>query len=52
MGGARCWWLTPLYDLVLGTALSCPKLFADDTTLPCSIPAAADQRTAVVLRGR
>lgn len=38
-----CWWLTPLYDLVLSTALSAPKLFAaaanpegfrDDTTLP------------------
>ena len=32
--GRACWWLTPLYELLLGTALSCPKLFADDTTLP------------------
>jgi len=32
--GRACWWLTPLYDLVLSTMLSSPKLFADDTTLP------------------
>ena len=32
--GQACWWLTPPHDLVLGTALSSPKLFADDTTLP------------------
>ena len=31
--GRACWWLTPLYDLLVSTALSAPKLFADDTTL-------------------
>jgi transposase len=33
--GRACWWLTPLYDLLVSTALSAPKLFADDTTLSC-----------------
>jgi hypothetical protein len=28
----------PLYELMLSTALSCPKLFADDTTLPVLDP--------------
>src|SRR6478609_5389614 len=36
--GRACWWLTPLYDLVLSTALGAPKLFADDTTLPALDP--------------
>src|SRR3954451_21685950 len=31
--GRACWWLTPLYELMLSAALSAPKLFADDTTL-------------------
>ena len=26
--GRTCWWLTPLYDLIVGTALSAAKLFA------------------------
>ena len=42
--GRACWWLTPLYELVLGTALSCPKLFADDTTLPVLVRVAARPR--------
>ena len=25
--GRACWWLTPLYELVLSTVLSSPKLF-------------------------
>ena len=36
--GRACWWLTPLYDLVVGTVLSSSKLFADDTTLPVLDP--------------
>jgi transposase len=36
--GRACWWLTPLYDLVVGTVLSSDKLFADDTTLPVLDP--------------
>ena len=43
--GRACWWLTPLYDLVLGTALSCPKLFADDTTLPVLDPGRGRTKT-------
>ena len=61
--GRACWWLTPLHDLVVGTVLLSPKLFADDTTLPvldrrCSIAGARSRvrpnqnRAAVVLRGR
>src|ERR1700684_4150475 len=36
--GRACWWLTPLYELVLGTVLSTDKVFADDTTLPVLEP--------------
>ena len=36
--GRACWWLTPLYDLVVSTVLSSSKLFADDTTLPVLDP--------------
>jgi transposase len=25
--GRACWWLTPLYDLLVSTALSCSKVF-------------------------
>ena len=32
--GTACWWLAPLYDLVVSTVLSSGKVFADDTTLP------------------
>ena len=32
--GETAWWLKPLYDLMLTTALSSPKLFVDDTHLP------------------
>jgi transposase len=31
--GRACWSLTPLFDLLVSTALSYPKVFADDTTL-------------------
>ena len=36
--GRACWWLAPLYDLVVSTALSSEKVFADDTTLPVLDP--------------
>ena len=36
--GTACWWLTPLYDLVVNTVLSSPKIFADDTSLPVRDP--------------
>ncbi|SDD93739.1 Transposase [Belnapia rosea] len=43
--GRACWWLTPLYDLLVGTALSAPKLFADDTTLPVLDPGRGRTKT-------
>jgi transposase len=43
--GRACWWLTPLYDLLISTALSCPKLFADDTTLPVLDPGRGRTKT-------
>jgi transposase len=43
--GRACWWLTPLHDLVLSTALSAPKLFADDTTLPVLDPGRGRTKT-------
>ena len=36
--GRACWWLAPLYELMLTTVLSSPKVFADDTTLPVLDP--------------
>jgi transposase len=36
--GTACWWLAPLYDLVVTTVLSSPKIFADDTSLPVLDP--------------
>jgi transposase len=43
--GRACWWLTPLYNLIVGTALSAPKLFADDTTLPVLDPGRGRTKT-------
>ena len=43
--GRACWWLTPLYDLLVSTALSAPKLFADDTTLPVLDPGRGRTKT-------
>jgi transposase len=44
--GRACWWrLTPLYDLLVSTALSCPKVFADDTTLPVLDPGRGRTKT-------
>jgi len=36
--GRACWWLTPLYEMVLSTVLSSDKVFADETTLPVLEP--------------
>ncbi|HEY5311350.1 MAG TPA: IS66 family transposase, partial [Pirellulales bacterium] len=43
--GRACWWLTPLYDLVVSTVLSSPKVFADDTTLPVLDPGRGQTKT-------
>jgi hypothetical protein len=43
--GRACWWLTPLQDLMLSTALSCPKRFANDTTLPVLDPGRGRTKT-------
>jgi transposase len=40
--GRTCWWLRPLYDLMVSTVLSAPKVFADDTTLPVLDPVSRD----------
>ena len=43
--GRACWWLQPLYDLMVGTVLSSPKVFADDTTLPVLEPGRGRTKT-------
>ena len=43
--GRACWWLTPLYELVLGTVLSTDKVFADETTLPVLEPGRGRTKT-------
>ena len=43
--GRACWWLRPLYDLVVSTVLSSPKVFADDTTLPVLDPGRGKTKT-------
>jgi transposase len=43
--GRACWWLTPLYDLLVGTVLASAKLFADDTTLPVLAPGRGRTKT-------
>jgi transposase len=43
--GRACWWLMPLYDLVVSTMLSSDKLFADDTALPVLDPGRGRTRT-------
>jgi transposase len=43
--GRACWWLTPLYELLLSTAVSSDKLFADDTTLPVLDPGRGKTKT-------
>ena len=43
--GRACWWLTPLYELVLATVLSSDKVFADETTLPVLDPGRGKTKT-------
>ncbi len=43
--GRACWWLTPLYDLVVSTVLSSPKVFADDTPLAVLDPGRGRTKT-------
>ena len=43
--GRACWWLTPLYELMLGTVLGSSKVFADDTTLPVLDPGRGRTKT-------
>ena len=43
--GSACWWLTPLYELVVGTVLSSTKIFADDTSLPVLDPGRGRTKT-------
>jgi hypothetical protein len=43
--GRACWWLRPLYDLLVSTVMSSPKLFADDTTLPVLDPGRGKTKT-------
>jgi transposase len=43
--GRACWWLAPLYELVLGTVLSSGKVFADETTLPVLDPGRGKTKT-------
>lgn len=43
--GRVCWWLTPLYELMLGTVLAAPNMFADDTTLPVLDPGRGRTKT-------
>jgi transposase len=43
--GRACWWLTPLYELVLGSVLSSDKVFADETTLPVLEPGKGKTKT-------
>jgi transposase len=43
--GRACWWLAPLHELMLSTALTSPRLFADDTTLPVLDPGRGRTKT-------
>lgn len=43
--GRACWWLAPLHELMLSTALSSPVVFADDTTLPVLDPGRGSTKT-------
>jgi transposase len=43
--GRACWWLKPLYELVVSTVLSSDKVFADETTLPVLDPGKGKTKT-------
>ena len=40
-----CWWLRPVYDLLVSTVMSSTKLFAGDTTLPVLDPGRGKTKT-------
>jgi len=43
--GRACWWLRPLAELMLGTIVSSPKIFADDTPVPVLDPGRGRTKT-------
>jgi transposase len=43
--GRAGWWLRPLAELLLGTVLSSPKIFADDTPVPVLDPGRGRTKT-------
>jgi len=43
--GRACWWLRPLAELLRGTILSSPKIFADDTPVPVLDPGRGRTKT-------
>jgi transposase len=43
--GRACWWLRPLAELLLGTILASPKIFADDTPVPVLDPGRGRTKT-------
>src|SRR3954465_4550888 len=47
--GGTAWWLKPLWELLLGSVLSSPKLFCDDTRLPVLAPGKGKTSTGYLL---
>ena len=45
--GGTAWWLKALWELLLGSVLSSPELFCDDTACRCSRPARAGRGPAI-----
>jgi transposase len=45
------WWLKPLWELLLGSVLSSPKLFCDDTRLPVLAPGKGKTSTGYLSPG-
>lgn len=43
--GRACWWLRPLYELVVSSVLSSDKVFADETSLPVLDPGRGKTKT-------
>ena len=43
--GRAGWWLTPLWDRLLGTVLSSTKVFADETPVPVLAPGTGQTKT-------
>jgi transposase len=43
--GRACWWLRPLYELLISTVMASPKIFADDTALPVLDPGRGRTKT-------